>query len=111
MFCTQCGLELEPQVRYCHQCGRVTGAGSPWPQNHSPRRLERSIPDKKIAGVCSGFAHYFDVDVTLMRIIWLVLVFVPPSVGLIAYVLAWIIMPKGYNEVAPAPQTSPVPHA
>ena len=55
--------------------------------------------DKKIAGVCAGFAHYFDVDVTLMRIIWLVLIFVPPSIGVIAYLLAWIVMPKGSGEV------------
>ena len=67
--------------------------------------------DKKMAGVCSGFAHYFDIDVTLMRIIWLVLVFVPPSIGGIAYVLAWIIMPKGYAEGAPVQQPSAVPHA
>ena len=55
--------------------------------------------DKKIAGVCAGFAHYFDVDVTLMRIIWLVLIFVPPSIGVIAYLLAWIVVPKGNSEV------------
>jgi len=56
--------------------------------------------DKKIAGVCSGFAHYFGVDVTLMRIIWLVLIFVPPSIGVIAYLLAWVVMPKGDGEIA-----------
>ena len=111
MFCTQCGLELEPQVRYCNQCGSATGAGSPWPERQTPRRLERSMPDKKIAGVCSGFAHYFDIDVTLMRIIWLVLVFVPPSIGLIAYILAWIILPKGHYEAAPMQHSSAVPHA
>ena len=111
MFCTQCGLELEPQVRYCNQCGAATGAGSPWPEKRTPRRLERSMPDKKIAGVCSGFAHYFDIDVTLMRIIWLVLVFVPPSIGLIAYILAWIVMPKGHYAAAPMQQSSAVPRA
>src|SRR6478752_1434521 len=111
MFCTQCGLELEPQVRYCNQCGRATGAVSPWQESQAPRRLERSMRDKKIAGVCSGFAHYFGVDVTLMRIIWLVMVFIPPSIGLISYVLAWIIMPKGGYDIVPAQQTSPVPHA
>ena len=57
------------------------------------RRLTLSRRDKKIAGVCAGFAHYFDLDVTLMRIIWLVLVFVPPGIGLIGYLLAWLIMP------------------
>lgn len=104
MFCTQCGVELEPQDRYCSQCGKVTGAGGP--PLRSSRRLELSARDKKIGGVCSGFAHYFDMDVTLMRIIWLVLIFVPPGIGLIAYLLAWLIMPKGQEQVAVVQQPS-----
>jgi phage shock protein C len=48
---------------------------------------------KKIAGVCAGFAEYFDMDVTLMRLIFLVLLVAPPGVGLIGYVIAWIAMP------------------
>ena len=111
MFCTQCGVELEPQHRYCNQCGKGTGVGSPWPERPAPRRLELSKRDKKIAGVCSGFAHYLEIDVTLMRIIWLVGVFVPPGIGLIAYLFAWLIMPTGREELAPGQQTSAVPHA
>jgi len=65
--------------------------------------------DKKIAGVCAGFAHYFSVDVTLMRIIWLVLIFVPPSIGVIAYLLAWLVMPKGNGEMAVVQQPSAAP--
>jgi phage shock protein C len=49
--------------------------------------------DKKIAGVCSGFARYLGVDVTLMRIIWLV-VALTTGIGFIAYVIAWIAMPR-----------------
>jgi phage shock protein C len=111
MFCTQCGIELEPQHRYCNQCGKGTGVGSPWPDKQAPRRLELSKCDKKIAGVCSGFAHYFQIDVTLMRIIWVVGVFVPPSIGLIAYLFAWLIMPKGRDQFVAVPQASTVPHA
>jgi len=73
------------------------------------RRLERCMRDKKIAGVCAGFAHYFGVDVTLMRIIWLVLIFVPPSIGVIAYLLAWLVMPKGNVEMAVVQQPSAAP--
>jgi phage shock protein C len=109
MFCTQCGVELEPQDRYCSQCGKGTGVGSPWPPRPSARRLTLSSGDKKIAGVCAGFARYFEVDVTLMRIIWLVLVFVPPGVGLIGYLLAWLIMPKEESTPATAPEPSAVP--
>ena len=108
MFCTQCGIDLQPQDRYCSQCGKGTGVGSPFPARVPPRRLMLSKPDKKIAGVCAGFAHYFDVDVTLMRIIWLVLVFVPPGIGLIGYLLAWLVMPKDESCVVTSTEPSAV---
>jgi phage shock protein C len=60
-----------------------------------PRRLRRVMAEKKIAGVCAGFAEYFDMDVTLVRLIWVALFLLPPSPGLIIYVVAWIILPKG----------------
>jgi len=109
MFCTQCGVELEPQDRYCCQCGRGTGVGAPWPARSSQRRLTLSSRDKKIGGVCAGFAHYFDVDVTLVRVIWLILVFAPPGAGLIGYLLAWLIMPKDQDGVATVSEPSAVP--
>ena len=109
MFCTQCGIELEPQDRYCSQCGKATGAGSPFPARQPARRLTLSSRDKKVGGVCAGFAHYFDVDVTLVRVIWLVLVFAPPGAGLIGYLLAWLVMPKDELGAATSPEPSTVP--
>jgi len=53
--------------------------------------------DKKIAGICSGFARYFDCDPTLMRVIWLILAFGTGGIGFIAYIVAWFIMPKDYG--------------
>jgi phage shock protein C len=50
---------------------------------------------KKIAGVCAGFARYFDCDVTLMRVIWLILAF-GTGLGFIGYIIAWIVMPVEY---------------
>lgn len=109
MFCTQCGVELEPQDRYCNQCGRGTGVGSPWPAGGVERRLTLNARDKKIGGVCAGFARYLDVDVTLVRIVWLILVFVPPGMGLIGYLLAWLIMPHGRDAVSTVSEPSTVP--
>jgi len=54
------------------------------------------IPKKgrKVAGVAAAFANYFGVDVTLIRIVWLIL-FVPGGLpGLIPYVLCWIVIPQ-----------------
>ena len=86
-----------------------TGVGSPWPARASERRLTLYPREKKIAGVCAGFARYLDVDVTLVRIVWVILVFAPPGVGLIGYLLAWLIMPKYQDGMATVsvPSTEP----
>lgn len=55
-------------------------------------RLYRSGVDKKFAGVCGGLADYFDIDVTLIRLIVLVAFFMG-GMGLLAYILAWVIIP------------------
>ena len=55
-------------------------------------RLVRIRSEKKIAGVCAGFARYIGMDVTLMRIVWLA-VALAAGVGFIAYIVAWIVMP------------------
>ena len=57
------------------------------------------MQQKKIAGVCAGFAVYMDVDVTLVRILWL-LTAIFTGVGFIAYIIAWIAMPKEYGPPA-----------
>ncbi len=58
----------------------------------SPRKLYREVDEKKIAGVCSGLSYYFDIDVTLVRIIMLAaLIF--GSAGFWVYVILWIAVP------------------
>jgi phage shock protein C len=102
MFCTRCGFELEDQDLYCAKCGNATRPGYP-PAGSVPAILSRPVEQKKIAGVCAGFARYFGVDVTLMRILWVALTIVTGGLGLLVYVGAWILMPKDY----PAPGRSP----
>jgi phage shock protein C len=48
---------------------------------------------RKIAGVCLGFAEYFDIDVTVIRLAWLIVSFMT-GIGLFAYPIAWIVMPE-----------------
>jgi phage shock protein PspC (stress-responsive transcriptional regulator) len=51
--------------------------------------------EAKIAGVCAGFARYLGMDVTLVRVLWVVLTVFPlPCFGLVSYIVAWIVMPK-----------------
>ena len=56
------------------------------------KRLYKSSTDKKVCGVCGGIANYFDVDPTVIRLIWEIFTLVGGS-GLIAYIIAAIIMP------------------
>lgn len=59
------------------------------------RRLLLSQTDKKIAGVCGGLAEYFDIDPTLVRIIYALLtVFSLGMGGVLLYLILWAIMPK-----------------
>ena len=56
------------------------------------KQLMRSGRDKKIAGVCAGVAYYFDIDPTIVRVIWGVLAF-GYGAGIVVYIILWIIAP------------------
>jgi phage shock protein C len=106
MYCTNCGRQLAEEDAFCSKCGKPTGAAA-GPATAAParppRRFARILSQKKIAGVCAGVAYYFDVDVTMVRVLWLVLAICTVVPGFLAYLVAWIAMPKEY---APAPQAS-----
>ncbi len=65
----------------------------------APRRLYRSRDDQVIAGVCGGLGKYFDLDSTLFRIGFVLLVFAGGA-GILAYILAWIFLPEEPVETA-----------
>jgi phage shock protein PspC (stress-responsive transcriptional regulator) len=72
----------------------------------------RSSTDKKLGGVCAGLADYFDMDPTLVRVLW-ILVVLCGGTGLLLYVILWIALPLAPAPVyaAPAPPASQVPLA
>jgi len=57
------------------------------------KRLYKSNKDRKIDGVCSGIAEYFDTDPTLIRVAWIIFCCLGGS-GIIAYLIAAIVMPR-----------------
>ena len=72
--------------------GGFSGAGTTAEAPLS-RRLYRDVDNKSVAGVCSGLAYHFDLDVTLIRIVMLVaLIF--GSAGFWIYLILWIAVPK-----------------
>lgn len=94
MLCVQCRREIADESNYCSFCGTHQ-----YPQRDQPpggRRLTRSISERQIAGVCGGLAEYFSVDVSLVRLTWIVLTIVPGAIffGIVAYLAAWLLVPE-----------------
>ncbi|AKB56043.1 Stress-responsive transcriptional regulator [Methanosarcina barkeri 227] len=56
--------------------------------------MYRSKKNRIIAGVCGGLGEYFKVDPTLIRLLWLLISIVGTGSGLVAYIIAWIIIPE-----------------
>jgi phage shock protein C len=88
---------MDDDAAFCSRCGQPTGL-PPAVRVTPPRRLSRPMHEKKIAGVCAGFARYFGVDVTLMRILWIVVALFT-GIGFIAYIVAWIVMPRDDSPI------------
>jgi len=116
MYCTRCGVQNTDGARFCTACGASFSTpaeggpqtGMPPGAGYSsiggaqayssapPRRLKRVMAQKKIAGVCAGFAEYFDMDVTLVRLVWFGVSLMSGIVpGVMVYIVAWIILPQG----------------
>jgi len=109
MNCTSCQKEIAQGSNFCYYCGtKQPSAAAPQTaatgQPRSVRKLMRSSTDKKIGGVCAGVANYLDLDVTLVRVLW-VLAFLCGGTGLLLYVILWIVLPVEPLYVPVAAQT------
>lgn len=61
------------------------------------KRFYRSNSNRMIAGVCGGIAEYFNMDTSLVRIIYVIIsVFSAAFPGILIYIAAWIIIPDEY---------------
>ena len=61
----------------------------------SYKKLYRSMADKKLCGVCGGLAEYFDIDPTLVRLLWICAsLFTAGFPGLLAYIVCALVMPQ-----------------
>jgi phage shock protein C len=89
MYCNACGKDIAEDGRFCSYCGNVVGI------RPTPGKLMRSHAERKIAGVCAGLAQYFDLDVSLVRILcFFITLATGVCPGVVTYLLAWIIIPQ-----------------
>src|ERR1700738_4619399 len=100
MICHNCQKEIAAGSSFCYSCGakqqEVGSSSSGYQPSIYGKKLMRSSTDKKIAGVCGGLAEYFDIDSTVIRLIWVLAFFFGGAGGWI-YLILWIVLP-----VAPA---------
>ncbi len=57
------------------------------------KKLYLSDTDRKLGGVCGGIGEYLEIDSTIIRLLWVILIFMAGT-GIIAYIVAWAIVPK-----------------
>jgi phage shock protein C len=111
MICNSCQKNIADGSRFCYNCGAqqtVTGASNVAAATGGPKRLMRSSTDKKLGGVCAGLAEYFDMDTTLVRVLWL-LVVLCGGTGILLYVILWIVLPLAPAQVqVAAPPQGPI---
>ena len=101
MFCTHCGKQMDATARFCSGCG---AAASPVMYGRAPfpGQLTRPRYPRVIAGVCSGLALHYGWDLSLVRVIAVLALFVSCGTVMLLYFAAWIIIPD-------APYTLPEP--
>ena len=61
------------------------------------KKLYRSKTERKLAGVCGGLAEYFNMDVSLMRLITVLVALF--SIGVLAYIVAALVIPEKPDEI------------
>src|SRR5688572_15782042 len=103
MTCARCFKDLEDGSVYCRFCGAAVGAAP------RVRRLTRIPEEGRIGGVCAGLAAYFDADVTLIRLAWVILSIVPGLLlgGVLVYAICWVLLPvatRGERRVYRGPK-------
>jgi len=60
------------------------------------KKLYRSMMDKKLCGVCGGLGEYFEVDSTVIRLLWVIFTFCGGA-GLLAYIVCTLIVPTQHR--------------
>ncbi len=101
VYCAQCGKASQEEAKFCSACGRpLTPEGTAFSQAATYRpmptfgTLHRPREGRKVAGVCQGIANHYGWDVSVVRVVMLLLAIAAFPIGLIIYGLVWLIAPE-----------------
>lgn len=99
--CKNCGNSLNDDARFCSACGTPVNppqSAQTYAQypgvGYATPRLIRPRMGRMIAGVCQGLANSYSWDVTWVRVIAVLLAIFGGGLGLVAYIVFWIVMPE-----------------
>jgi phage shock protein C len=93
MVCAKCGSVVNDGAKFCPNCGAAVVSGATHADGRP--RLVRPLDGRKIAGVCAGISQYTGWDLTLVRVVAVLLVFFGVGTPLLAYFIGWLIIPEG----------------
>jgi len=88
MYCNGCGREIQDDANLCAYCGRPVGFAAP------QKRLYRPAEGRKLGGVAAGMAQYFNEDVTVVRLIWVLALLLTIPLAFVGYIVCWIVIPE-----------------
>ena len=102
MVCAACGSPMSGEARFCSGCGHAVDERA---YQAEQRRLTRPLGTRAIAGVCAGLAARYGWDPILVRLALVALVMCGFGSGILAYLAAWIVIPKAplFFSVPPPP--------
>lgn len=102
VICKTCGNSMNDDARFCSVCGTQASVpqtphvytSNPNVVYAPPTRLVRPRFGRMIAGVCQGMANNYAWDVTWVRVITVLLAIFGGGIGLVAYLVFWVVMPE-----------------
>jgi phage shock protein C len=101
-YCAGCGASLPGGANFCSTCGKAVI--EPGPVSYTPgvsSPLVRPLTGRKVAGVCQGIANQFGWDVTLVRVVTVLLAVFTFPIAVLVYLLMWLIVPEEARTVPP----------
>ena len=87
-FCVSCGIDLTKSRDLKAETQEATGE-----QTASKKKLYRSRENRMLTGVAAGMAEYFGLEVALMRLLWIIFIFIiTGGMGIIAYLILALVI-------------------